>query len=96
MIRGLHGGPETQGPGTRTGSGLYFKWSAGSRSGPNLLLRVPDIFNIVFNTRVDRRTLHLPEISAKKNTRYLSRQKQSVGRLNVVLQADGDHGLLHE
>ncbi len=44
MIRGLHGGPETQGPGTRTGSGLYFKWSAGSRSGPNLLLRVPDIF----------------------------------------------------
>ncbi len=56
----------------------------------------PIFFNIVFNTRVDRRTLHLPEISAKKNTRYLSRQKQSVGRLNVVLQADGDHGLLHE
>ncbi len=32
-IRGLHG--------TRTGSGLYLKWSAGSGSGPNLLLRVP-------------------------------------------------------
>ncbi len=39
-VRGLHGGPETRGPrtrpGTRTGSGLYFKWSAGSGSGPNL------------------------------------------------------------
>ncbi len=44
--RGLHGGPETRGPGTRTGSGLYFKWSAGSGSGPNLLLRVPGLFNI--------------------------------------------------
>ncbi len=30
-VRGLHGGPETH-----TGSGLYFKWSAGSGSGPNL------------------------------------------------------------
>ncbi len=46
-LRGLHGGPETRGPGTRTGSGLYFKWSAGSGSGPNLLLRVPGLFNIV-------------------------------------------------
>ncbi len=57
-IRGLHGGPETRGPGTRpgtrTGSGLYFKWSAGSGSGPNLLLRVPGLFNIVCNTRVDQ------------------------------------------
>ncbi len=48
--RGLHGGPETRGPGTRpgtrTGSGLYFKWSAGSGSGPNLLPRVPGLFNI--------------------------------------------------
>ncbi len=44
--RGLHGGPETRGRGTRTGSGLYFKWSAGSGSGPNLLLRVPGLFNI--------------------------------------------------
>ncbi len=32
----------------------------------------------------------------KKNTRYLSRQKQSAGGVNVVLQADGDHGFLHE
>ncbi len=30
------------------GSGLYFKWSAGS--GPNLLLRVPGLFNFVCNT----------------------------------------------
>ncbi len=37
--RGLHGGP-----GTRTGSGLYFKWTA--ESGPNLLLRVPGLFNL--------------------------------------------------
>ncbi len=50
--RGLHRGPETRGPGTRPGS--YFKWSAGSGSGPNLLLRVPGLFNIVCNTRVDR------------------------------------------
>ncbi len=61
--RGLHRGPETRGPGTRSGSGLYFKWSAGSGSGPNLLLRVPGLFNIVCNTRVDRRTPHLPVIS---------------------------------
>ncbi len=44
--RGLHGGPETRGPGTRTGSGLYFKWSAGSGSGPNLWPRVRGLFNI--------------------------------------------------
>ncbi len=31
--------------------------------GPNLLLRVPGLFNIVCNTRVDRRTPHLPVIS---------------------------------
>lgn len=37
-------------PGIRTGSGLYFKWSAGSW----LLLRVPGLFNIVCNTRVAR------------------------------------------
>ncbi len=36
----------TEDPRTRTGSGLYFKWSAGSGSGPNLLLRVPGLFNI--------------------------------------------------
>ncbi len=56
--RGLHRGPET-----RSGPSLYFKWSAGSGSGPNLLLRVPGLFNIVCNTRVDRRTPHLPVIS---------------------------------
>ncbi len=69
--RGLHGGPETRGPGTRpgtrTGSGLYFKRSAGSGSGPNLLLRVPGLFNFVCNTRVDRRTLHPPEISVSQH-----------------------------
>ncbi len=32
----------------------------------------------------------------EKNTRYLSRQKQSVGWVNVVLPADSDHGFLHE
>ncbi len=32
----------------------------------------------------------------KKNTRYLSRQKQSAGGVNVsILQTDGDHGFLH-
>ncbi len=30
---------------------------------PGLLLRVPGLFNIVCNTRVDRRTPHLPVIS---------------------------------
>ncbi len=65
--RGLHGGPETRGPGTRTGSGLYFKWSVGSGSGPNLLLRVPGLFNIVCNARVDRRTPHPPEISVSQH-----------------------------
>ncbi len=44
--RGLHGGPETRGPGIRTGSGLYFKWSSGSGSGPNLLLRVPGLLTL--------------------------------------------------
>ncbi len=53
----------TEDPRTRSGSGLYFKWSAGSGSGPNLLLRVPGLFNIVCNTRVNRRTPHLPVIS---------------------------------
>ncbi len=48
--RGLHG---IQGPGTRTGSGLYFKWSAGSGSGLNLLLRVPGRFNIVWTMIMD-------------------------------------------
>ncbi len=57
-VRGLHGGP-----GTCTGSGLYFKWSAGSGSGPNLLLRVPGLFNIVCNTRVDRREHRTRQIS---------------------------------
>ncbi len=47
--RGLH-----RGPGTRTGSGLYFKWSVGS--GPNLLLRVLGLFNFVCNIQVDWRT----------------------------------------
>ncbi len=65
--RGLHGGPETRGPRTRTGSGLYFKRSAGSGSGPNLLLRVPGLFNFVCNTRVDRRTPHPPEISVSQH-----------------------------
>ncbi len=66
--RGLHGGPETRGPGTRPGYlYLYFKWSAGSGSGPNLLLRVPGLFNIVCNTRVDRRTPHPPEISVSQH-----------------------------
>ncbi len=34
----------------------------------------------------------------KKHTRYLSRQKQSAGGVNIsrLLQADGDHGFLHE
>ncbi len=61
-VRGLHGGP-----GTCTGSGLYFKWSAGSGSGPNLLLRVPGLFNIVCNTRVDRRTPHPPDIGVSQH-----------------------------
>ncbi len=51
--RGLHRGPETQGPRTHTGSGLYFKWSAGSGSGLNLLLRVPGRFNIVWTMIMD-------------------------------------------
>ncbi len=50
--------PEDPGPGTRTGSSLYCKWSAGSGSGSNLLLRAPGLFNFVCSTRVDRRTLH--------------------------------------
>ncbi len=49
QIRGLHGGPGTR-PGTRMGSVLYFKWSAGPGSGPNLLLQVPGLFNFVCNT----------------------------------------------
>ncbi len=65
--RGLHGGPETRGPGTRTGSGLYLKWSVGSWSGPNLLLRVPGLFNFVCNTRVDRRTPHPRVISVSQH-----------------------------
>ncbi len=60
--RGLHGGP-----GTRTGSGLYFKWSVGSGSGPNLLLRVPGLFNFVCNTRVHRRTPHPRVISVSQH-----------------------------
>ncbi len=71
QTRGLHGGPETRGPGTRpgtrTGSGLYFKRSAGSGSGPNLLLRVPGLFNFVCNTRVDRRTPHPRVISVSQH-----------------------------
>ncbi len=43
---------------TYTGSGLYFKWSAGS--GPNLLHWVPGLFNFVCNTRVNQRTPHPP------------------------------------
>ncbi len=109
--RGLPGGPETRGPGTRpgtrTGSGLYFKWSAGSGSGPNLLLRVPGLFNIPesigehrtreWSVSVSMRVCNLQfvklgwekcerEIRWKKknNTRYLSRQKQSAGGVNVV------------
>ncbi len=59
--------PKDPGPGTRTGSGLYFKWSAGSGSGPNLLLLVPGLFNFVCNTRVDRRTPHPPVISVSQH-----------------------------
>ncbi len=43
---------------TYTGSGLYFKWSAGS--GPNLLHWVPGLFNFVCNTRVNQRAPHPP------------------------------------
>ncbi len=43
------------------------KRSAGSGSGPNLLLRVPGLFNFVCNTRVDRRTPHPPEISVSQH-----------------------------
>ncbi len=123
QCRGLHGGPETRGPGTRpgtrTGSGLYFKWSAGSGSGPNLLLRVPGLFNIPesigehrtreWSVSVSMRVFcNLQfvklgwekcerEIRWKKKTLVtLSRQKQSARGVNVVLQADGDHGFLHE
>ncbi len=46
-------GHEIQGPRTHTGSGLYFKWSAGSGSGLNLLLRVPGRFNIVWTMIMD-------------------------------------------
>ncbi len=122
--RGLHGGPETRGPGTRpgtrTGSGLYFKWSAGSGSGPNLLLRVPGLFNIPESIGEHRTREWSVSVSMrvfcnlqfvklgwekcereirwkKKNTHYLSRQKQRWAELMlVVLQADGDHGFLHE
>ncbi len=123
--RGLHGGPETRGPedpgpDPRTGSGLYFKWSAVSGSGPNLLLRVPGLFNIPESIGEHRNREWSVSVSmrvfcnlqfvklgwekcereirwGKKNTRYLSRQKQSVGGVNVSsLQADGDHGFLHE
>ncbi len=37
------------------------------QSGPNLLLRVPGLFNIVCNARVDRRTPHPPEISVSQH-----------------------------
>ncbi len=97
--------PENR-PGTRTGSGLYFKWSAGSGSGPNLLLRVPGLFNIPesigeHHTRewsVSVSSMYVfcnlqfvklgwekceRKIRWKKNKRYLSRQKQSAGGVNV-------------
>ncbi len=49
------------------GSGLYFKWLAASGSGPTLLLRVPGLFNIVCNTRVDQITPHPPVISVSQH-----------------------------
>ncbi len=48
------------------GSGLYFKWS-----GPNLLLWVPGLFNIVCNNPVDRRTQHPPVISVSQHGHVL-------------------------
>ncbi len=92
--RGLHGGPETRGPGSRVSGHT------------DLLLRVPGLFNIPesigehrtreWSVSVSMRVFcNLQfvklgwekcerEIRWKKNTRYLlSRQKQSAGGVNV-------------
>ncbi len=52
--RGLHRGPEDP-------------YILNGQPGPNLLLLVPGLFNIVCNTRVDRRTQHPPEISVSQH-----------------------------
>ncbi len=59
--------PRPEDPGPDPGPVRVRVYILNGQSGPNLLLRVLGLFNIVRNTRVDRRTPHPPEISVSQH-----------------------------